>query len=194
MGPEVTLLSRVNSPSFPLGIPWPSILRPQAKDLTTLPLRAGAPKGQKLPHQGVPMGPGGSGRERKLSGKVKAWQRPLGGLGWGQDSRPPPLSVTVGPGQGRGERHSPVLGSHSSRSSSSLGTQPRPPGGHLCSGGREEGGGNEEDSRAGQQAPQPPPELWDRIGGGPWAETPGLHPSSLIVCWVTQGPSPPHAK
>lgn len=121
MGPEVTLLSRVNSPSFPLGIPWPSILRPQAKDLTTLPLRAGAPKGQKLPHQGVPMGPGGSGRERKLSGKVKAWQRPLGGLGWGQDSRPPPLSVTVGPGQGRGERHSPVLGSHSSRSSSSLG-------------------------------------------------------------------------
>ena len=23
---------------------------------------------------------------------------------------------------------------------------------------------------------------------------PGPHPSSLIVCWVTQGPPPPHAK
>ena len=62
-------------------------------------------------------------------------------------------------------------------------------------GGERRVGGKEQDSRAGQQAPQPPPELWDRMGDGSWAETHTLvHTPALIACWVTQGPPPPPCK
>lgn len=49
--------------------------------------------------------------------------------------------------------------------------------------------------QASQQAPRPPPELWDRMEDGPWAETHTLvHTSALSGCWVTQVPPHPHAK
>ena len=94
--------------------------------------------------------------------------RPGRGL-WGAWARgrtvaplPSALQWARGRGGGKGTHqywvHTPPGPRHHS------GTRLRPPGGHLCSGEREEGGGKEEDSREGQQAPRPPPELWDRMG------------------------------
>lgn len=141
MGAAVTQLSRETSPSFPPSIPWLST--PDPKLRTSLPLRAGAPNTNCLTRGHLrDLGGGGRGsRERSYRGKLRAGSRPLGlGQVAGTVAPLPSMSQRArGRGGGKGTHqywaHTPPGPRHRSD------TQPRPPGGHLCSGGERRGGG-----------------------------------------------------
>lgn len=92
--------------SLSLSLPASLGAQPQDPKLrTSLLLRAGALKGQKLPHQRAFVGPGGwgnGGQGEELSGKAKAWRQASWAWARWQGQSPPPVSVAVGPGAGEG--------------------------------------------------------------------------------------------
>lgn len=143
-------------------------------------------------------GPGGEWQEGRGSyqEKVRPGSRPLGLGQDGRDSRPPSHQRHLGPGQGRGERHSPVLGSHSSRSSSSLGHSAEATKRSSVFCGRQEGGVGK---RVRGWVSRPQSHLWrcgttQEMGPGLRHTHPDLLPSSPIAGWVTESPPFPTCK
>lgn len=58
------------------------------------------------------MGPGGNGRKERLSGKVKAWQRPPGGAWAGAGTVAPSPQLSQWARAGGGGKALTILGSH----------------------------------------------------------------------------------
>lgn len=170
---------------IPLSLP--ASLGPQPQDpklRTWLLVRAGALKGRKLPPWPLRDLAGREivGRERSYQEKLRPGKRPFGLGPGGKDSLLPPISITWAY---QYRIHTPPGPCHCS------GTQPRPPGGHLCSGSERRGGERKEF----QNGSADPYKHLLRCGmaprTGPWADThPGPCPNSQHVVVNCGSPFP----